>query len=217
MPYNLAINFFRDIFGFGKDEKGNVKPFSMGKFIMGIVDDVIDFIKGLFSFVSEGPSIKERLRRKEEHLYNVPTEEYTDSYFENIVTQCHSPASRIRITKLAPGKTIPWHVDYDVSYGVRVIVPIYGDNNVILPGGQKATSGQYFCYPCFDSSEDQWIAGNSSFVTFTRLGYLGQFVIGGPVENSGRLCYIDGCSDSLLIYPPRLEVQSKAYLKYHSQ
>jgi hypothetical protein len=26
---------------------------------------------------------------------------------------------------------IPWHVDYDVSYGVRVIVPIYGDNNVI--------------------------------------------------------------------------------------
>ena len=76
-------------------------------------------------------SIKERLRRKEEHLYNVPTEEYTDSYFENIVTQCHSPASRIRITKLAPGKMIPWHVDYDVNYGVRCIVPIYGNDNVI--------------------------------------------------------------------------------------
>ena len=76
-------------------------------------------------------SIKERLRRKEEHLYNVPTEEYTDSYFENIVTQCHSPASRIRITKLAPGKMIPWHVDYDINYGVRCIVPIYGSDNVI--------------------------------------------------------------------------------------
>ena len=76
-------------------------------------------------------SIKDRLRRKEEHLYNVPTEEYTDSYFENIVTQCHSPASRIRITKLAPGKMIPWHVDYDVNYGVRCIVPIYGNDNVI--------------------------------------------------------------------------------------
>ena len=76
-------------------------------------------------------SIKERLRRKEEHLYNVPTEEYTDSYFEKIVTQCNSPASRIRITKLAPGKMIPWHVDYDVSYGVRCIVPIYGNDNVI--------------------------------------------------------------------------------------
>ena len=26
---------------------------------------------------------------------------------------------------------IPWHVDYDVNYGVRCIVPIYGNDNVI--------------------------------------------------------------------------------------
>mgnify|MGYP001395297918 FL=1 len=76
-------------------------------------------------------SIKERLRRREEHLYNIPTPEYTDSVFENIVTQLKAPASRVRITKLAPGKTIPFHVDYDVSYGVRCICPIYGDKNVI--------------------------------------------------------------------------------------
>jgi len=76
-------------------------------------------------------SIKERLKRKEEHLYNIPTEDYTGSYFEEIVTQCEAPASRIRITKLAPGKMIPWHVDYDVNYGVRCIVPIYGNDNVI--------------------------------------------------------------------------------------
>tara|TARA_Y100000385_G_scaffold147547_1_gene153144 strand:- start:243 stop:854 length:612 start_codon:yes stop_codon:yes gene_type:complete len=76
-------------------------------------------------------SIKERLRRREEHLYNVPTEDYTGSYFEEIVTQCEAPASRIRITKLAPGKTIPFHVDYDVSYAVRCIVPVYGGSNVV--------------------------------------------------------------------------------------
>lgn len=76
-------------------------------------------------------SIKERLRRREEHLYNIPTEDYTGSYFEQIVTQLRAPASRVRITKLAPGKTIPFHVDYDVSYGVRCIVPIYGDKQVI--------------------------------------------------------------------------------------
>lgn len=76
-------------------------------------------------------SIKERLRRKEEHLYNVPTEDYTGSYFEEIVTQCKAPASRIRITKLAPGKMIPWHVDYDVNYAVRCIVPVYGGSNVV--------------------------------------------------------------------------------------
>ncbi len=76
-------------------------------------------------------SIKERLRRREEHLYNVPTEDYLGSYFEEIVTQCKAPASRIRITKLAPGKMIPWHVDYDVSYAVRCIVPVYGGSNVV--------------------------------------------------------------------------------------
>jgi len=76
-------------------------------------------------------SIKERLRRREEHLYNVPTQDYINSYFEEIVTQCKAQASRIRITKLAPGKVIPFHVDYDVSYAVRCIVPIYSDSNVI--------------------------------------------------------------------------------------
>ena len=77
------------------------------------------------------PSIKKRLRRREEHLYNQPTEDYTDSVFEEIVTQLKSPASRVRITKLAPGKTIPFHVDYDVSYAVRCICPVYGGKNVI--------------------------------------------------------------------------------------
>jgi hypothetical protein len=76
-------------------------------------------------------SIKERLRRREEHLYNVPTDEYTDSYMQEIVRQCIAPASRIRITKLAPGKMIPFHVDYDVNYAVRCIVPVYGGNNVV--------------------------------------------------------------------------------------
>ena len=77
------------------------------------------------------PSIKKRLRRREEHLYHVPTEDYKDSSFEEIVTQLKAPASRVRITKLAPGKTIPFHVDYDVSYAVRCICPVYGGSNVI--------------------------------------------------------------------------------------
>ena len=76
-------------------------------------------------------SIKERIRRREEHLYNIPTPEYKGSYFEEIVTQLKAPASRVRITKLAPGKTIPFHVDYDVNYAVRCICPIYGDKQVV--------------------------------------------------------------------------------------
>lgn len=77
------------------------------------------------------PSIKKRLQRREEHLYNVPTDAYNDSYIQTIVEQCKAPASRVRITKLAPGKEIPFHVDYDVGYAVRCICPIYSDNMVI--------------------------------------------------------------------------------------
>ena len=50
LPYNLAINFLRGIFGFGADEEGNVEPFSLGTFVVDTVKSVIDFIKDLFSF-----------------------------------------------------------------------------------------------------------------------------------------------------------------------
>lgn len=83
------------------------------------------------SILPKETSIKERLKRREEHLYNIPTPDYTGSYIESVVTQCQSPASRIRITKLDAGKNIPFHVDYDVNYAVRCIVPIYGDSQVI--------------------------------------------------------------------------------------
>jgi len=76
-------------------------------------------------------NIRERLRRREEHLYNVPTDDYVDSYFESIIDQFSAPSSRIRITRLAPKKTIPFHVDYDVSYAVRCICPVYGGDNVV--------------------------------------------------------------------------------------
>ena len=35
-------------------------------------------------------------------------------------------------------------------------------------------------------------------------GYVGLFQIGGPLESVGRLTYIDGCTDTLLVCPPRL-------------
>lgn len=92
-------------------------------------------------------SIKERLKRREEHLYNVPTEDYTNSYFEEIVTQLKAPASRVRITKLAAGKEIPFHVDYDVSYAVRCICPIYGDEMVVNQFKRDGKVEEYILEP----------------------------------------------------------------------
>ncbi len=92
-------------------------------------------------------NVKERLRRKEEHLYNVPTEEFIGSVFENIVNQCKAPASRVRITKLAAGKEIPFHVDYDVSYAVRCICPIYSDDLVINQFKRDGEIEEYILKP----------------------------------------------------------------------
>jgi len=74
--------------------------------------------------------VKERIRRREETRYNKPTELYTGSYFEEIVNMFKASAMRVRITKLAPGKVIPFHIDYDPTYATRIIVPIYTNPDV---------------------------------------------------------------------------------------
>lgn len=48
------------------------------------------------------------------------------------------------------------------------------------------------------------ISGDDQGIVLTRHGARGMFQIGGPVEARGRLNYIDGCTDSLLI-PPVLQ------------
>lgn len=47
-------------------------------------------------------------------------------------------------------------------------------------------------------------SGAGSGLVISRLGYHGLRQIGGPVEETGRLRYIDGCSDTLLVCPPLL-------------
>lgn len=41
-------------------------------------------------------------------------------------------------------------------------------------------------------------------IVVTRVGYTGMFNLGGPAEQEGRLKYIDGCTDSVLIHPPKV-------------
>ncbi len=57
-------------------------------------------------------------------------------------------------------------------------------------------SGMYFSLPGAGT-----LLGDGQGIVITRLGYKGVFNIGGPIEPEGRLLYIDGCRDSLLIPP----------------
>ena len=55
-PVNLAINFIRDIFGWG--DKDETEPFRISKFIGDIFKKVIDFFKGLFDIDFKGLAAK---------------------------------------------------------------------------------------------------------------------------------------------------------------
>lgn len=58
--------------------------------------------------------------------------------------------------------------------------------------------GMFFCVPGRGH-----VAGGkgSRGIVISREGFSGMFQIGGPIEREGRLKYIDGCTDSLLVPP----------------
>lgn len=58
--------------------------------------------------------------------------------------------------------------------------------------------GMYFCV-----SDSCTVEGGSGFAV-RRLKHRALNLIGGPIEQEGRLKYIDGCTDSLLIPPVKL-------------
>lgn len=63
-------------------------------------------------------------------------------------------------------------------------------------GTFSVSEGMYFCVP-----GNCRIEGKGRGVVITRHDQAGFFQLGGPIEETGRLRYIDGCSDSLLISP----------------
>lgn len=65
-------------------------------------------------------------------------------------------------------------------------------------GDFKLKSGMFFCVP-----NKLKITGGEG-VIISRIDYQGMFFLGGPIEAEGRLRYIDGCRDTLLI-PPLLK------------
>jgi quercetin dioxygenase-like cupin family protein len=71
-------------------------------------------------------------------------------------------------------------------------------NMSILADGRviSVPQGDYFSI----AGNDFEIGGGYGFLVH-RLGYQGLNMVGGPVEDRGRLKYIDGCSDTLLIAP----------------
>ncbi len=104
------------------------------------------------------------------------------------------PAGAYLVTSTAPMtvKNTKWFGLYGYSFG----------NSKIKIGSKthKLDAGQYFSF--FVKEEGFKAETDDKLMLIVRLGYKPQNTTGW-VEEQGRLVYIDGCSDSLLIYPPR--------------
>jgi|HubBroStandDraft_3_1064219.scaffolds.fasta_scaffold06339_2 hypothetical protein len=76
---------------------------------------------------------------------------------------------------------------------------------------RRLDAGMYACAPepaAFEGSPD------CRALLATAKRYHGLFSLGGPIENSGRLRYIDGCSDTGLIQPLKLGDPCLNYLHF---
>lgn len=74
-----------------------------------------------------------------------------------------------------------------------------------LPGGTltcKAGTFELVAGLFYSVPGNAFIKGGEGFVVST-MDFRGMFLLGGPIEPEGRLHYIDGCSDSILISPQR--------------
>jgi quercetin dioxygenase-like cupin family protein len=92
-------------------------------------------------------------------------------------------------------------VGYFYSHPVSTTYGYVIEGQLVLPSGKMLTTGDYFSMWNLESSKYEY---DGKIVVFTRIGIKGQNTIGYPIEEQGRLSYIDGCTDTLLIYPPRL-------------
>jgi quercetin dioxygenase-like cupin family protein len=78
----------------------------------------------------------------------------------------------------------------------------HGKTTLQTPQGAiELLPGMFFVQP--RSGRIEAAEGGRGLV-ISRLGYRGLRQIGGPIEGAGRLRYIDGCSDTLLVCPPLL-------------
>jgi len=92
---------------------------------------------------------------------------------------------------------------------------IYGfvvDGSVKISETKTLTTHEFFSINSLYESKKIEVNGVAGIVV--KYGFHGQNVFGGPVEKQGRLCYINHCSDSLLVYPPRLGDPSMSLLHF---
>jgi len=90
------------------------------------------------------------------------------------------------------------------NFKVPNYATIYGmvlEGEMIINKNKILEKNEYFSFTK-SYTEEVVIKGTAALIV--RHGFIGQNSFGGPMEKQGRLSYINHCSDSVLIYPPRM-------------
>lgn len=106
-------------------------------------------------------------------------------------------------------QTLPAYTAWSSLYGYS-----FGDSTVTIGTKTYELEGnQYFSL--FVGNNPVTVTAKDRLFLVARLGYKCQNTIGWT-EEKGRLTYIDGCTDSLLVYPPRMGDPSLSLLHFPS-
>lgn len=106
-------------------------------------------------------------------------------------TDCRWPWS---ITQVTARNSYTWDKPGHTIYGVNT-----SEGATVDVDAGRFTVGPLMFFSAVPPVEVKGFEG----IVIRREGYEGVFSLGGPIEERGRLNYIDGCTDSLLIHPPR--------------
>ena len=102
-----------------------------------------------------------------------------------------------------PTQVFGWNQDALTLPGAATHYGIVTEGEAVLRDARGAfplRAGMFFVCPAECVIEGELGRG----LVISRLDYRGLWQIGGPLEEDGRLQYIDGCTDTLLVCPPRL-------------
>lgn len=93
-----------------------------------------------------------------------------------------------------------WKWKHETRSLHRIGSTFYG--YAFLPCSIDCGSGHFEVKPGHFFAVPDWIRITGGMgVLIERVGFRGMFQLGGPIEDRGRLAYIDGCNDTLLIGP----------------
>ncbi|MBS2016482.1 MAG: cupin domain-containing protein [Deltaproteobacteria bacterium] len=91
------------------------------------------------------------------------------------------------------------------SEGTHYVIAYEGHSTLERADGSgpfPLVGGMFACVP--GGAVVRGAGSKGAGLVITHAGYVGCFQVGGPIEAVGRLRYIDGCTDSLLVAPPLL-------------